>query len=131
LTINDLEVANTTLPRFGSRVRIPSPAPIKPKQLHDISNPLRNVVDKLGYLRTAVGLTFPFPLIRRGLGPAGTAGTARCSAPGWTTGGGRKIPAEARSTVRPTVSAPPLPAAAFLVHCCPGSALGFLLRHAT
>src|ERR1700730_7030887 len=107
---NGLEALTGTLPRLGSRVRIPSPAPIKPKQLHDISNPLRNVVDKVGYLRIAVGLTFPFPLIRRGLGPAGTAGTtgtARCSAQGWTTGGVRKIPAEARSTVRPTVSAPP------------------------
>jgi hypothetical protein len=27
MTIKDLEVANTTLPRLGSRVRIPSPAP--------------------------------------------------------------------------------------------------------
>jgi len=61
-------------------------------------------------LRTAVGLTFLFPLVRRGLGPAGTArtpGTARCSAPGWTTGGVRKIHAEARLTVRPALRASP------------------------
>jgi hypothetical protein len=74
----------------------------------ELRDPWRNVVDKAGYLRTALGLTFPFPLVRRGLGPAGTAGTtgmARCSTPGWTTGGVRKIPAEARSTVRPALAA--------------------------
>src|ERR1019366_7900754 len=65
-------------------------------------DPWRNVIDKVGYVRTALGLTFPFPLVRRGLGPAGPA---RCSTPGWTTDGVRKIPAEARSTVRPALAA--------------------------